>query len=185
MKCEKCHSADAQVKIVRIERDGSVNAALLCMRCAAEASGTQKQNLPSVMLDALLQEVIKQQLDEHAASKPPAETADDSPPCPNCGMTLGTYKKTYMLGCAECYEHFEETVEADLVKLHRAKQHVALDDPGADKAARQQVVRAIREELREAVEYEDFSRAAELRDRLARLESEEDAEAGHAAEGED
>lgn len=172
MKCERCGKDDAVVKITRIEPNGRAHQVCLCQPCAAEASPHQKKAMEKqVSVDMLLKQLLTQQkmqlVEEESAQRVSAD------PCPSCGLDFAVYKATYMLGCPDCYEAFSEALEEDLERFHRAKTHVGTEAPmKSDFAVVQERLQAMRDELKSAIEYEDFDRAAYLRDEIARLEKE-------------
>lgn len=170
MKCERCGQEDAVVKITRIEPGGHAHQLLLCQECAAEASPYQKKlKEKQANFEMLFKELLKAQkveiAEDEEAQKP------DVPPCPACGLEFARYRATYMLGCPDCYEAFGDALEADLERIHRATRHIGTAAPARSKAAElQERLQAMRSELTSAVEYEDYERAAFLRDEIARTE---------------
>ncbi len=168
MKCERCGKHDAAVKMTRIEKTGQAVQIVLCQSCAADASPFQKNIIhKQASFDLLLKELLKQQ----QSSDPGEEFGGEVPTCHSCGMEFTVYRKTFILGCAECYDSFEEWLEPDLRRLHRATRHLGEAPGGAgNTAALHDQVRTCREELKAAVELEDFERAAFLRDEIGRLE---------------
>src|SRR5216683_6734214 len=93
--------------------------------------------------------------------------------CAACGGTLRDFREAGRLGCAQCYEAFATHLRDLLRRLHGSSQHVgeryAL--PGAAGATdpRLQLL-DLKEQLRRAVDNENFELAAELRDRIRVLE---------------
>jgi len=178
MKCERCGKSDAAVKLTRVEKTGQAMQILLCQSCAAEHSPYQEKIIQKHASDfLLLKELLKQQ-----AESPEEEFGGEIPTCGSCGLEFTTYRKSFMLGCAECYDSFEEWLEPDLKRLHRATRHIG-EAPGGsgDLAMINDQIRSCREELKSAVEFEDFDRAAFLRDEIARLEQELQNQSGTAA----
>ena len=168
MRCENCASKEAVIKLVRIERGGQVNSTWVCQDCAAEMSPYQAKLLQKPTLESLLKELAKP---EPGQARGAASSEPD--PCPSCGLPFRAYKATAMLGCPDCYEAFADELERDLMKVHQATRHVGTGTAAAGEVAQdtQRRLRAVREELAEAVESEDFARAAFLRDEAARLEA--------------
>jgi protein arginine kinase activator len=174
MKCERCGKEDAKVKFTRIDKGGGVMQVWLCQPCAAELSPYQKQILQNMNpVDMLLKELMKAQKSGSGAAVAPESTRTVSvEPCPSCGLEYTDYKKTSMLGCPDCYEAFAEHLEADLRRLHRgATRHAGNPDASNEELVRlQRDLRDAREELKSALEFEDYERAAFLRDEIASLE---------------
>ena len=94
---------------------------------------------------------------------------------------MDDFRQTGRLGCARCYTTFEPPLRDLLRRLHGSTQHVGerysappaaglAEVAGAAGAAPDTRVSVLKEQLRRAVEAEDFELAAELRDRLKVLE---------------
>jgi protein arginine kinase activator len=106
-----------------------------------------------------------------AAGKLPA-VADESP-CGFCGATLKDFRETGRLGCPHCYASFEPHLRDLLRRLHGSSQHVGevyLPPSAAGEAAAEDRLGDLRDQLRRAVEAENFELAAELRDRIRVLD---------------
>ena len=102
-------------------------------------------------------------------SRRPRATGDT---CPRCGATFQDFRETGRLGCPDCYRTFEAPLRDLLRRLHGSTHHLgeryaraASPQRGAGEQAAE-----LREQLRLAVETENFELAAELRDRLRVLE---------------
>ena len=84
---------------------------------------------------------------------------------------MKSMKSTGKLGCASCYETFENYLVPLLKKLHGSVVHEG-NIPKALKGhlgLRRELGR-MRAQLKKAVSEEEFERAAELRDRIAGME---------------
>ena len=96
--------------------------------------------------------------------------AVQSPACPSCGTTSAQIRQTSQLGCADCYEAFAGLI-ANLIdqSQHGGTHHVGRRPAGSDGdiAKRHETQRLMRE-LEAAVAAEQYERAAEIRDELAR-----------------
>lgn len=89
--------------------------------------------------------------------------------CSGCGMGVVDLRKTGRLGCPQCYQVFRKQIAPLLERIHGATEHEGRR-PVRPQASRS--LGALREELRLAIEAEDFEQAARLRDRIgARGES--------------
>lgn len=91
--------------------------------------------------------------------------------CPTCAMTMQVLRESGLVGCADCYRHFEEELGAIISRTQEgAAAHVGRHPAQAasliDRAAlRNRMVR----DLREAVAREEYERAARLRDEMLGL----------------
>lgn len=107
---------------------------------------------------------------------------ENLPICTHCGFTWGEYRARGLLGCPHCYAAFGESLQADLLWIHRAFEDAvpAPGNPGDGARARtgppppaggggeEAPVRAEqvaqwREQIAEALRREDYQEAARLR----------------------
>jgi protein arginine kinase activator len=114
-----------------------------------------------------LAEFLSSMLDKNLIKKP-SEISDKK--CPTCGMQFSDFSKTGRLGCGNCYLTFRSQLNGLLRKIHGSTQHrgkVPFTPGDVMKPLREE--RKLQEELRKAVEEEDFEKAAKLRDRIKAL----------------
>jgi protein arginine kinase activator len=166
MSCEQCHEREAVIHLTQIVNE-QVTTLHLCERCAAdkgvESPGSQPKTPLGTFLAAMGQELPNQ--------VPAPRTGDN---CPRCGGSLQDFRESGRLGCPDCYRSFEVPLRDLLRRLHGSTQHVGERYTDKERAlpaeqARPQAAE-LREQLRLAVETENFELAAELRDRLRVLE---------------
>ena len=163
----KCQKRAAAVKLVRIT-GGTAHSIYLCEQCAAEISPYQKHA-------SALQETIEKVLAQLVQKQSEAEETEDAeagPPCPGCGTSYATYRKTFLLGCPQCYSAFEGKLEAQLKHLHGHTRHVGRspDRTPKSRSDAQSALAALKKELAVAVSSEDFEKAAHLRDRIRQMQ---------------
>ena len=83
------------------------------------------------------------------------------------------FRDTGRLGCAECYQAFGDHLRDLLRRFHGSSQHVGerylVPGVNGEASARSQLL-DLRDQLRRAVENENFELAAELRDQIRVLE---------------
>jgi protein arginine kinase activator len=92
--------------------------------------------------------------------------------CARCGASLQDFRESGRLGCAECYRSFEVPLRDLLRRLHGSTHHVGerYAEHDGEAVEVRETTAELREQLRLAVETENFELAAELRDRLRVLE---------------
>lgn len=145
--------------------NGQVTDLVLCADCARKKGLFDPQTL--TFSEKFFPEEFKKRVDdivreltetpEHAAA--PREERDVLTHCPACGFTLEGYRKTGRLGCPDCYAVFARELETELP--------AAADDGAAPAPVDER--RALEQQLRAAIEREDYETAASLRDRLRTL----------------
>ena len=99
-----------------------------------------------------------------------AATPDEC--CPACGLSVADFKKTGRLGCGTCWTTFEKGLATLLKDLHKGTTHVGKVPARAVKSREvTDKLRALEQELKQAVKEERFEDAAELRNQIRLMES--------------
>ncbi len=99
--------------------------------------------------------------------------------CRLCGSTMEDIKRTGKVGCSECYDTFFGELMPTIRSIHGNTEHIgkhpvieyeAVEDeqPGEKKGAS---VDDLKAQLKQAIEDENFERAAELRDKIKEMEA--------------
>lgn len=162
MLCENCRENDAVVNLTTI-KDNVVAHLRLCEKCAAAKGVETSVTMPKHPLGDFLQAVQQKML----------VGADDTPACHFCGATARDFRSTGRLGCAHCYTVFDRSLRDLLRRLHGDAKHTGrrYESPAPELLERSGSVAQLRERLRRAIDGEQFELAAELRDRLRKVES--------------
>ena len=164
MMCADCHVAKATVHFTQIVND-ETETSHLCQTCA------QKRGLKTGPAET--QAPLSDFLSEMGAPIfTKATSANVS--CPRCGCTFRQFRKTGRLGCAHCYSTFEQEMSTLLRKIHGSNEHVGIAQEEAIGPLSEEEAHllTLRRQLRQAVEREEYERAAELRDAITQLEDE-------------
>jgi len=179
MICKVCKKKKATLRITKLN-GGMVEEHQVCPGCAAEVSKHfRKMNQKNSIsleeskhdVESLLSDLL--QLKEsggklHITGTVPEE--EDSV-CPSCGLNLSRYRHTFMLGCPDCYDSFGEKIEADIQKAQGCTGHLTEKSEQEERLVSHQAKLAeLQEQLNDAVEAEDYAKAAELRDQIAELQ---------------
>lgn len=88
--------------------------------------------------------------------------------CPDCGATLDYISQSGKVGCATCYDTFEKELQAAIMRAQGSVKHLGSEKPENEKEKKAEV---LREEMKKAIEAEDFEKAAKLRDEIKGLEA--------------
>jgi len=162
MKCHHCES-QATVHLTQII-NGQMHKMDLCEACAQEKGVTNPDNLS---IGSLLSE---------DQSKVGAGSA--SMTCESCGTTHQDFKKGGRLGCEACYHVFRPVLEPLLDGMHAGIKHLGkVPSRTVIKKGEQENEERLRSQLKQAVEEENYEKAAELRDRLKKLMTQSSASA--------
>jgi protein arginine kinase activator len=164
MSCDQCREREAVIHLTQIVNE-QVTTLHLCEKCAAEKGVESPGSAVKTPLGSFLAAMGK------GAEQPPTARSADT--CPRCGASFQDFRETGRLGCPDCYRAFESPLRDLLRRLHgsthhlgeRYAEHEAAPAAVPEPPARQQAA-DLREQLRLAVETENFELAAELRDRL-------------------
>ena len=137
----------------------------LCEDCAREKSVQMEQQFGLADLLAGLADFGKQSKESDRVSLK----------CPNCQMSYEDFRKFGRLGCSQCYEAFEPHLSTLLKKIHGANQHLGKSPVKVPQAERKKLegLQDLKSQLHEAIQMEDFEKAAQLRDKIRQLESKE------------
>lgn len=164
MVCDQCGEREAVIHLTQIVNE-QVTTLHLCERCAAEKGVESAGSVTKTPLGSFLAAMGKGDGDQL-----PLPRGRDA--CARCGASLQDFRETGRLGCPDCYRTFEAPLRDLLRRLHGSTHHMGeryVDQVPAGRAGRQRAAE-LREQLRLAVETENFELAAELRDRLRVLE---------------
>jgi protein arginine kinase activator len=169
MSCDQCREREAVIHLTQIVNE-QVTTLHLCEKCAAEKGVESPGSAVKTPLGSFLAAMGK------GAEQPPTTTRS-ADTCPRCGAAFQDFRESGRLGCPDCYRAFESPLRDLLRRLHGSTRH--LGERYAEREAPPAAAPAppvaqgaadLREQLRLAVETENFELAAELRDRLRVVE---------------
>lgn len=169
----------------------------LCDACAKKAgiAVPSSESVPELIQQMMVSPMLKpasEEVAEKPSKKGSLEKAksgarpDALQACPQCGMTYAEFRQGGQLGCAHCYVAFEPQLGPLLERWHEGGSHHvgkmprrALGEPSAESgraaailggaAERASRISALQKQLSEAVEAEQYERAAMLRDQIKQL----------------
>lgn len=103
--------------------------------------------------------------------------------CPNCGMTFAEFRQDGLLGCSKCYEAFADKLVPLLRRAHDGGDHHIGKIPAraGHCYAKQERLAALRKQLKECIELEQYEKAAAVRDEIHCLEFGESSQAPSAS----
>ena len=85
-------------------------------------------------------------------------------------MTYETFRKTGLLGCADCYKEFREPLEKLIMSIHANTQHTGRVPGGlAKRVSLKATVDQLKAKLVNAIAAEEYEEAARLRDQIRAL----------------
>jgi protein arginine kinase activator len=162
MKCEVCGLKEAVIHIRQVFPSG-VQEVHVCEECAQEKgfSRDREEETPELSISNLLSGLVE-------FREPRGEVSRES--CPRCGLTVQEFRKRGKLGCSECFPAFAVDVRAALSQMtgrthHTGKFPRRLSTEPEVAADRDR----LRAALKDALEGEEYEKAALLRDRIKEL----------------
>ncbi len=160
MLCDKCKVNAAKLHYTKII-NGKVEELHLCETCAIENQDFDMDNPFSIhkLFTGLFENI-----------KDKSEESTEEITCSNCGLTLSRFKKTGKLGCAKCYEDFNEYLQPVIQGIHGHKHHIGKSPKRLSPDIKlQKDIEDLSVELEDAVKKEEFEKAAEIRDEIKRV----------------
>ncbi len=143
MKCEICHSADAQTVLKRDGENGRTVELFVCKACAEKEKAIDKafSTIPEEVIKIFegLVDGVNTQIsfakDGAAALSMrdnPTHPAKSSIACKTCGYRYDEFLDTHRVGCEHCYETFEPEIAAILRDMHYGSSHVGKQPENTD-----------------------------------------------------
>ena len=193
MKCDKCDN-EATVFIQR-NINGSVSEQHMCAACARKEMGEGQPSLDNLVGPMFSQSIpagifhVLGGIPSFGTGTVPSAPAKS---CPTCGTSYETFRKTGLVGCADCYEAFGDRMEQIFARVQASSRHTGrkllrtahtdgepsdgdanLPSCSDDGLLRLRLgVQDLRSQLRQAVDKEDYEEAARLRDLIRKTEGE-------------
>lgn len=166
MICPFCHDNEATIHYTEVI-NGKITKVDICEKCA-KIKGIDV-SLPFSFSDVLT--ALSSALSgENTAYAQAQAILPKGPTCDVCGVTLKDIVSQGRLGCAKCYEIFQEQIEQIVKTIQKAPTHngkiPAQLMPTVTSARR---LRTLEEELKKAVQEERYEECVTLRDEIRQL----------------
>lgn len=163
MICDECKRNEACVHITQIGPNGSLERNL-CEHCAAKFGGFSGSGRGFTVNDFLKGIFRKAPQREEAK-------ADSGMLCPNCGMSYADFEHTGKIGCSVCYTTFRKQLLPLLKQVNGSSAHAGKipQRSGGVLVVRHEIA-LLKEQLKNAVQSEEYEKAAEFRDKIRLLE---------------
>jgi len=161
MLCEKCGQREATTH-VRQNINGHIQEFHLCTDCAtlggkSELIGSFSHTF-SDMLSALFGE---------------PRSIPSQKRCEGCGALFSDIVSSGKLGCAKCYSTFYQELLPTISRLHGQTEHIGkVSGNASEEVKTRRRLQSLRQQLQQAIEEEEFEKAAALRDNIRQLEKE-------------
>lgn len=151
-KCQYCEQL-ATVIFTKIVGDKS-HKTHLCAECADEQGITNLDHFN------LSDEIMSDEQTSYAE----AATRESASECPECGYTRDDLRKIGRLGCSACYEVFGADLKNMINKMHKGIEHKGKVPKGMlQKIETKTKLKSLQSQLDQAVQNEDYEKAAKLK----------------------
>jgi len=165
MLCERCKKNQAN-SYYKTTVNGKSEDAYLCSQCAAD-----------LKLDSFINEDFfapfdfgRSLFDQSFFGRALGLTSGAVKHCPTCGATIDYISDTGHVGCADCYETFGSELEKAILRAQGSIKHIGDNDAPERKLL---PIDEKRMALKEAIEKEEYEKAATLRDEIKKMEGEQ------------
>ncbi len=172
MLCEKCKKRTATV-FYNENLNGKVQSYSLCGECASKLREKGELEEITSMIGSFADPFseLNDQFFSGFFGMPVQKKQIAQKNCPSCAATYGQITDSGRVGCPVCYSFFANELSPLILSIHGGGGHTgAVPSRHRAKKERGERLKKLRTELRDAVEGENFERAAALRDEIRTLE---------------
>ena len=174
MKCQHCNQNEATTHIKK-NINGVREEMHLCSECAKELGVMDEFKMPT-MSEMFGDSFLGNFLGAGVAAMNSLSGVDR---CSSCGSSFSDIVNSGRIGCADCYEKFEDKLEPSIRKIHGRTKHIGKfisykDDEKADEKAEEKPqiseLDTLKEQLKTAVSEQRYEDAAVIRDKINELQ---------------
>lgn len=163
MLCQVCNKRTATVHFTQIVNNKKVEMHL-CQQCAEEKSG-HGFGLP-LNINSFFASLLG-----FNENQPYVKQLQKTMICKKCGMTFEEFQRIGKVGCSNCYEVFEGTLNPLIRRVQGSIEHNGKVPARFSKSVSiSREIARLKELLIKAVEKEEYEKAAEIRDKIKSLE---------------
>lgn len=173
MICERCGEREAAVHLTRII-NGEKEEMHLCEKCARK---TSKFNFDDNLgFQSLLSGILNQNFSSQNSPKLNNGQSQNLF-CKNCGLSYQEFAEKGFFGCHECYQTFADKLNPLLKRIHGNTQHSGKQPESfLQKSEMEFEIDELKEKMKQAVDEENFEKAAEIRDKIHAMKEDMEAD---------
>ena len=170
MKCTHCNEREANTHIKRII-NGKREEMHLCSQCAEELGVMNDFNFEPFSMNSFFGNLL-------GAGATALNSLAGIDRCTYCGSSFNDVVNSGQVGCAHCYDKFDDMLAPSIEKLHGRAKHIGKsvtyteekeEAPAADEAPQPSKLEALKADLKKAVQEQRFEDAAVLRDQIKEI----------------
>lgn len=171
MKCQHCNQNEATTHIKKIV-NGKREEMHLCSECAKELGVMDEFRMPT-MSEMFGDSFLGNFLGAGVAAMNSLAGVDR---CSSCGSSFNDIVNSGRIGCADCYDKFEDKLEPSIRKIHGKTKHIGKfitysnDEKKAEEKPQVSELDSLKEQLKAAVSEQRFEDAAVIRDKINELQ---------------
>lgn len=163
MLCERCNQRQATVHLTQVINNKKVEMNI-CEYCANELQQEAWGFSPQFNLHKFLGSLIENDFSQ-------AVKIDTHDNCSKCGISKNSFAKGGLLGCPSCYQSFHSQIIPLVRRVHGTIQHTGkVPKRTGGKVRIRKEIMDLKRKLQQAVNKEEFEKAAMLRDQIKQLE---------------
>lgn len=170
MKCTHCHNNEANTHITKVI-NGKREEMHLCSECAEKLGVMEEFDFDPFSMDSFFGNLL-------GAGVSALNSLTGIDRCTNCGSSFNDIINTGRVGCANCYDKFEDKLGPSIEKLHGRTKHVGKSVTYTEEAEQpvnetpKSKEEELKDELKRAVQEQRFEDAAVIRDKINELNGE-------------
>lgn len=171
MKCQHCNQNEATTHIKKVV-NGKKEEMYLCSECAKELGVMDEFKMPT-MSEMFSDSFLGNFLGAGVAAMNSLAGVDR---CTNCGSSFNDIVNSGRIGCADCYDKFEDKLEPSIRKIHGKTKHIGKfitysdDEKKAEEKPQVSELDSLKEQLKTAISEQRFEDAAVIRDKINELQ---------------
>lgn len=171
MKCQHCNQNEATTHIKKVV-NGKKEEMYLCSECAKELGVMDEFKMPT-MSEMFGDSFLGNFLGAGVAAMNSLAGVDR---CSSCGSSFNDIVNSGRIGCADCYDKFEDKLEPSIRKIHGKTKHIGKfitysdDEKKAEEKPQVSELDSLKEQLKTAISEQRFEDAAVIRDKINELQ---------------
>lgn len=168
MLCEVCKKNEATIHVTKIV-NGVKKEANLCSECAGKSEEFNLGSDMDMITPFAFPNILSGLMDY--VSKTSSNNKVKELKCKNCGSSYREFKETGLLGCSECYKHFNQAILSVVKGVQGNVEHLGKipKKAGRDLVQKNKILK-LKQELQKVITLEEYEKAAEIRDQIREIE---------------
>ncbi|MDD6603508.1 MAG: UvrB/UvrC motif-containing protein [Eubacteriales bacterium] len=168
MKCSHCNNRDANTHYKRVI-NGQKEEMYLCEECAKELGVMDEFSFKPFSMDSFFGGLL-------SSGVSALNSLAGIDRCPGCGASLNDIINNGRVGCAHCYDKFEDRLIPGIEKIHGKTKHIGKNvtytESVENPVESAESIDSLKEELRQAIKEQRFEDAAVIRDKIKSINEE-------------